>query len=69
MKLSTQAVGAIMMALQKGIAEQTDITQILLSFDLEQSVDGLLVSNPPTFQPLNFVDNDQPEDEEGVLYT
>ena len=48
--LSTQAVGAIMMALQKGILEQTDITGMLKEFKLVESVDGLLVENPPTFQ-------------------
>tara|TARA_Y100000310_G_scaffold242838_1_gene247054 strand:- start:10989 stop:11189 length:201 start_codon:yes stop_codon:yes gene_type:complete len=47
MKLSNQALGAIMMALQKGIMEQLDITEILKNFTLVESVDGLLVENPP----------------------
>jgi hypothetical protein len=45
LKLSNQA---IMMALQKGILEQTDITYILKDFNILNSVDGLIVENPPT---------------------
>ena len=47
-KLSNQAVGAIMLALQKGILEQTDITYVLKEFEILNSVDGLIVNNPPT---------------------
>ena len=47
MKLSDQAVGSIMLALQKGIIEQIDITDILKNFEIFQSVDGLVVQNPP----------------------
>ena len=46
-KLSNQAIGALMLALQKGLMEQTDITQILKEFKLFESVDGLVVENPP----------------------
>jgi hypothetical protein len=58
-KLSNQAVGAIMMALQKGILEQTDITHMLKEFEIMNSVDGLIVNNPPTvsLQEENKVDN------------
>ena len=49
-KLSNQAVGALMMAVQKGIIEQCDITDLLKEFELVESVDGLIVENPPTFQ-------------------
>ncbi len=49
MKLSDQALGAIMMALQKSLLEQTDIVPVLQGFDLELMDDGtLLVKNPPT---------------------
>ena len=49
MKLSDQAMGAIMMALQKSLMEQTDIVPVLKSFELELMDDGtLLVKNPPT---------------------
>ena len=50
-KLSNQAIGAIMMSLQKGILEQADITEILQNFQLVESQNGeLIVDNPPTFQ-------------------
>ena len=49
MKLSDQAMGAIMMALQKSLLEQTDIVPVFKGFDLELMDDGtLLVKNPPT---------------------
>ena len=48
MKLSDQALGAIMMALQKSLLEQTDIVPVLQGFELELMDDGtLLVKNPP----------------------
>jgi len=46
-KLSNQAIGALMMALQKGLMEQIDITDILKEFDLANTADGLVVENPP----------------------
>lgn len=46
-KLSNQAVGALMMAVQKGIMEQTDITELLKEFKLVNTADGLIVENPP----------------------
>jgi hypothetical protein len=49
MKLSDQALGAIMMALQKALTEQTDIVPVLKSFELDIMDNGeLLVKNPPT---------------------
>ena len=48
MKLSDQALGAIMMALQKALTEQTDIVPVLKSFELDLMDNGeLLVKNPP----------------------
>ena len=54
MKLSNQAMGAIMMALQKSLLEQSDIVPLLKSFDC-QSGDGeeLTVKNPPNFKVDN----------------
>jgi len=46
-KLSNQAIGSLMLALQKGIMEEVDITEILKEFDLVNSTDGLIVENPP----------------------
>ena len=48
MKLSTQALGAIMMALQESLLNQLDIVPILQNFDLIMTQDGLIVNNPPT---------------------
>jgi len=49
-KLSNQAVGAIMLAVQQGIMKQEDITDILKNFTLIESVDGLIVENPPVLK-------------------
>ena len=64
MKLSNQAVGALMMALQRSLMEQSDIVPVLqeMNFqvdpeDLSQS--ELVVTNPPT---INF-DNVQLNEE------
>ena len=46
--LSNQAVGAIMMALQKSLMEQTDIVPVLQGFDVQIDDSGqLVVMNPP----------------------
>ena len=48
-KLSNQAVGAIMMALQKSLMEQTDIVPVLRGFNVQIDDAGeLVVVNPPT---------------------
>ena len=50
MKLSNQALGAIMMALQKSLMEQSDIVPTLQGFDFVvngDSQDELVVTNPP----------------------
>jgi hypothetical protein len=48
-KLSNQAVGAIMMALQKSLMEQTDIVPVLKNFNVQIDDAGeLVVVNPPT---------------------
>ena len=58
MKLSNQAMGAIMMALQKSLIEQTDIVPVLESFEFDKAPETkrwgakggeLVVQNPPTF--------------------
>ena len=47
-KLSNQAVGAIMMALQKSLMEQTDIVPVLREFKIQVDDSGeLVVMNPP----------------------
>jgi len=47
MQLSDQAVGALMMALQKSLMEQSDIVPVIKDFKLRLSGDGLMVMNPP----------------------
>jgi hypothetical protein len=47
-KLSNQAVGAIMMALQKSLMEQSDIVPVLRGFQIQVDDSGeLVVVNPP----------------------
>ena len=54
MKLSDQAMGAIMMALQKSLLEQSDIVPLLRSFDFQTTErDELNVKNPPCFKVEN----------------
>jgi len=49
--LSSQAIGAIMMALQKSLIEQTDIVPTLQGFEIQIDDSGeLVVMNPPTFE-------------------
>ena len=51
MKLSNQAMGAIMMALQKSLLEQSDIVPVLKSFQFQVSNnEELTVKNPPNFK-------------------
>tara|TARA_B100001778_G_scaffold284062_1_gene250290 strand:- start:171 stop:392 length:222 start_codon:yes stop_codon:yes gene_type:complete len=45
--LSKQAIGALMMALQKSLMEQSDIVPVLEGFKIKQSPEGLVVLNPP----------------------
>ena len=48
MKLSKQAVGALLMTLQKCLAEETDITELLAGWNLSLKGDELYVDNPPS---------------------
>lgn len=54
MQLSNQALGAIMLALQESLLEQTDIVPVLKGFTLQESGEGLIITNPPT---VRFTDN------------
>ena len=52
MKLSNQALGALMMALQKSLMEQSDIVPVLKEFNFmfdpeDSSHSTLIVDNPP----------------------
>ena len=49
MKLSNQAIGAIMMALQESLMNQSDIVPVFQKFELTDTNDGLVVDNPPQY--------------------
>ena len=58
MNLSDQALGAIMMALQKSLLEQSDIVPVLKNFNFSLSENQELeVNNPPTFKIDNREEN------------
>ena len=67
MKLSNQAVGAVMLALQKSLMEQSDIVPVLREMDFQVDPDdsshsGLVVLNPPVVSlentTVNFDDDE-----------
>lgn len=47
MTLSDQALGSLMMALQKSLMDQSDIVPVLKGFRFKLSESGLVVMNPP----------------------
>ena len=52
--LSDQALGAVMMALQKSLLEQSDIVTVLKGFNFKTNENNeLFVMNPPTFKMNN----------------
>ena len=56
MILSDQALGAVMMALQKSLLEQSDIVPVLKSFNFTLEGEELTVDNPPSFKLDEFDD-------------
>lgn len=67
MKLSNQAVGAVMMALQKSLMEQSDIVPMLKTMDFQvdpkdSSHSELVVLNPPVVS-LEGITVDGPQEE------
>ena len=48
LKLTNQALGAVMMALQESRLNEIDIVPILRGFELVNTEEGLVVTNPPT---------------------
>ena len=50
-KLSNQAIGAIMMALQKSLIEQSEIVPVLQDFQIQIDDSGeIVVMNPPVVE-------------------
>ena len=50
MQLTNQALGAVMMALQNSLMNQTDITPVLQGFQFMDSPDGLVITNAPVVE-------------------
>ena len=51
MKFSNQAIGCLLMTLQKCLAEQSDITETLRGFDLAiNDEQELVITNPPVVE-------------------
>ena len=62
LKLSDEALGSIMLALQKSLMDQSDITPVLKGFNFKvNEEDTLFIMNPPIVKFNN-------EDEEEVDY-
>jgi len=61
-RLSNQALGAVMMALQESLLNELDIVPILKGFELKEGEDGLVVLNPPTVR----ISNDTPITEQDL---
>tara|TARA_R100000664_G_C2760098_1_gene150782 strand:+ start:16392 stop:16583 length:192 start_codon:yes stop_codon:yes gene_type:complete len=58
MKLSHQAMGAVMLALQNSILEQSDIVPVLEDFNFQVTDAGdLIVSNPPKAKTIEQVED------------
>jgi hypothetical protein len=66
MKLSNQAVGALMMALQKSLMEQSDIVPVLTEMNFQVDPDDsthsvLVVTNPPivSLEGVEFLEEEE----------
>jgi len=66
MQLTNQALGAVMMALQNSLMNQTDIVPVLQGFDFQNTDDGLVVSNPPVIE-VNTQDDEDTTDATSVF--
>lgn len=66
MKLSNQALGALMLALQKSLLEQSDIVPTLQGFEFKENSGELVVLNPPmvNFEHLQEGEVEEEEMEE-----
>ena len=52
--LSNQAIGAVMMALQKSLMEQPDIVPVLQGFEIQvDDSNQLVIMNPPVVKANN----------------
>jgi len=56
MQLTDQALGALMLALQNSLMNQTDIVPVLKEFKFTETDNGLIVDNPPV---VDMSDDDE----------
>tara|TARA_Y100000592_G_C5305334_1_gene237478 strand:+ start:441 stop:653 length:213 start_codon:yes stop_codon:yes gene_type:complete len=56
MQLTDQALGALMLALQNSLMNQTDIVPVLKEFNFTATDNGLVVENPPV---VDMSDSDE----------
>ena len=61
LRMTDQAVGAIMMALQKSLLEQSDIVPVLKGLKFSPSEIGLVVLNPPIVKFTDEVEDKMQE--------
>jgi len=67
LKLSDEALGAIMMALQKSLLEQSDIVPVLKNFNFKTNEENeLYVMNPPIVKFDNDDDDEEWHEENAV---
>ena len=67
LKLSDEALGAIMMALQKSLLEQSDIVPVLKNFKFKVNEENeLYVMNPPIVKFNNDDDDEEWHEENAV---
>ena len=64
MQLSDQALGAVMMALQKSLLDQSDIVPVLKGFVFIEQEAGLVVENPPLVEFNTPTEASEEEDAE-----
>ena len=61
LKLSDEALGSIMLALQKSLMEQSDIVPVLKGFNFKVNEEGeLFVMNPPIVKFKEEGEDDHP---------
>ena len=70
MKLSNQALGALMMALLKSLLEQSDIVPVLESLTFTDTTNGLIVDNPPMVNTAStgYQTPEEEETETGAIF-
>ena len=67
MRLSNQALGAIMLALQNSLLTQTDIVPVLKEFQLQfNENEELIILNPPVVKE-NSLDNNTWSETKGTV--